>query len=166
MLPKATVNTIHYRENIDNLRFQKTPGLVKFEPVTFKRGATQSLDLYNWYRTVNDDTLLTGVAQELSSSTTAPPAMSEYFRKEIMIDLLDREGSSVRQWILFNAFPIAYKGGNDLSAQAEEILVEEITFDYEYFLETTGGVSGLAKQAAQDAVNGTVGALAPIAGIG
>lgn len=148
-LPKATINTMNYRENIDNLRFSKTPGLVKFEPITLRRGAIPSsnlffgdMDLFNWYREVNDDSLLMGAAQELGIATTQLPSMSEHFRKEVVIEALDREGNSVRQWMLFNAFPVAYKGGNDFNAASDEILIQELTLDYEFFLELKGGLAG------------------------
>jgi phage tail-like protein len=142
-LPKANINTMNYRENIDNLRFSKSPGLVKFEPIVLRRGATDNRDLFNWYRQVNDDALLTGAAQELGIGSTAPPSMSEHFRNEVIIEALDREGNSVKQWMLFNAWPNSYKGGNDLNSATDETLIEEIGLEYEYFLELKGGLSGL-----------------------
>lgn len=164
VLPKVTMNEMSYRENIDNQRFSKSPGLAKYEPVVLRRGVaansggTINLDLWNWYRLVNDDTLLTGAAQELTKATTATPAQSENFRKEILIESLDREGNSVKQWMLFNAFPLSYKGGNDLNASTEEKIVEELTLSYEFFLELEGGLAGLGKELAKDIANGIIGA--------
>ena len=148
VLPEVTVNTMSYRENIDNQRFSKGPGLVKYDPVVLRRGATESRDLYEWYRLVNNDTLLLGAAQEIGGDATVP-GQSENFRKEVLITSIDREGNTVKQWMLFNAYPAKYKGGNDLNAQSEEKLVEELTIEYEFFLELDSG--GLAVELAKDA---------------
>jgi phage tail-like protein len=153
-LPKANINEVPYRENIDNQRFSKGAGLVKYDPVVLRRGVTGSFDLYNWYREVNDDLALLATAQELTRDAKIAPTQSETFRKEVIITVFDRAGNPIKQWILFNAFPVAYKGGNDLSAQAEEKLVEEMTLTYESFLELEGGVSGFAKEIAKDALEG------------
>jgi len=156
-LPKATINEISYRENIDNQRFSKIPGLTKYEPVILKRGATDNRDLYKWYKLVHDDMALLGVAQELTKDSTAP-VQSENFRKEVIITSLDREGNPIKQWMLFNAFPVSYKGGNDLSANIEEKLIEELTLTYEWFLELEGGIDGFSKELAEeeDALEGAV----------
>lgn len=156
VLPRATVSEISYRENIDNQRFSKGPGLVKYEPVTLRRGVTGNMDLYNWYRLVNDDTALQAAAQELSRDSSKSPTQSEQFRKEVVINVHDRAGNPVKQWILFNAWPSSYKGGDDLNAQSEGKLVEELTLTYEYFLELEGGTDVITKQIARDALNGLV----------
>lgn len=153
-LPKANINEMSYRENVDNQRFSKGPGLVKYEPIVMRRGVTDSFDLYNWYREVHDDLALLSVGQELSKDAKLAPVQSETFRKEVIITVHNRAGEPVKQWILFNAFPIAYKGGNDLNASGDEKLVEEITLTYESFLELEGGVDGFAKQLAKDALEG------------
>jgi phage tail-like protein len=154
-LPKADINTIVYRENVDNQRFSKGPGLVKYEPVTLRRGVTENKDLYEWYRLVNNDMALLGAAQELTGRTLAP-VQNENFRKEVIISVLDREGNEVKQWMLFNAFPISYKGGNDLDSQTDEKLIEELTLDYEFFLELEGGIGGFAKELVKDLAEGTI----------
>jgi phage tail-like protein len=150
-LPSAEVGSISYRENIDAQRFTKIPGLTKYTPVVLRRGVTESRDLYNWYRLVNDDILLGATAQELSGDAIKPPQAATDFRKEVIINVHDREGEAVKQWILFNAWPIAYKGGESLNASADDgKLVEEVTLEYEYFLELEGGLDGFAKELAKD----------------
>lgn len=135
-LPKANVSEIPYRENLDNQRFSKIPGLVKYDPITLRRGVTRSRDFYDWYRLVNEELALSSVAQELSKDAKYTPVQSEMFRKDIIIEVMDRSGQTVKAWYLFNCWPISYKPGNDLSASSDEKLIEEITLTYEYFLET------------------------------
>lgn len=157
-MPKATINEMSYRENIDNQRFSKMPGLAKYEPVTLSRGVTASRDLYDWYRLVNEELALTSVAQELSRDARFTPVQSENFRKDVVIEVLDRTGTPVKAWYLFNAWPSAYRPGNDLSANSEEKLIEEITLTYEFFLELEGGIEGFAKEMARGALLGAASA--------
>lgn len=149
--PKATINEINYRENIDNTRFIKVPGLAKYEPVTLSRGVTGNRNLYDWYRLVNEEIALLATAQELSKDAQFSIAQSDNFRKDVVIEVLDREGKPVKAWYLFNAWPIVYTPGNDLDASSEEKLVEELTLTYEFFLELEGGIEGFAKEIAKGA---------------
>lgn len=167
-LPKLGVNSIKYRENIDAARFQKSAGLVTYETVTLKRGVTASRDLYDWYRLVNDEMALLATAQELAQDSRFSPAQSARYRKDIIIEVLGRdtgvgsddESQVVKGWFLFNAFPVAYKGGDDLNASSEDKLIEELTLDYEMFLEFDGGVEGFLKELAKGAIQGVAGAAA------
>jgi phage tail-like protein len=145
-LPRTTISEIPYRENIDAYRFIKVPGLVRYEPVTLKRGVTKNRDLYDWLRLVNDELALLGVANELSQDAKKGPKQSENFRKDVVIEVLDREGNSIKGWYLFNAWPTSYKPGDDLSASVEDKLVEELTLTYELFLELEGGIKGFGKE--------------------
>lgn len=149
--PKATINEISYRENIDNTRFTKVPGLAKYDPITLSRGVTSSRNLYDWYRLVNEEIALLATAQELSKDTQYSVAQSDTFRKDVVIEVLDREGKPVKAWYLFNAWPIQYTPGNDLDASSEEKLIEELTLTYEFFLELEGGIEGFAKEIAKGA---------------
>jgi phage tail-like protein len=151
VLPRVSVNEMKYRENLDNARFIKVPGLATHDPVVLRRGVTDSRDLYNWYRVVNNDVLLLAAAKELTLDVGTPPLQSDNFRKEVIIEVLDREGNPVKQWMLFNAWPSGYKGGDDLSAESDTKLVEELTLSYEFFLELEGGIEGLLKELAKDA---------------
>jgi phage tail-like protein len=145
-LPQANVSEMSYRENIDNQRFSKIPGLVKYDPVVLRRGVTKNRDLYDWYRLVNEEIALISVAQELNQDSKYTPVQSENFRKDVIIEVLDRKGNPVKGWYLFNAWPIRYKPGNDLAANAEEKLIEEISLTYEFFLELEGGAQGFQNE--------------------
>jgi phage tail-like protein len=145
-LPKATIKPIVYRENVDNLRSIKVPGLAVYDDVTLSRGVTKSRDLYDWFRLVNEELALLNVANELVSSQNFIPTQSDTFRKDVIIEVLDRQGEPIKAWYLFNAWPTTYTPGNSLDASAEEKLVEELTLTYEFFLELEGGPSGFAKE--------------------
>lgn len=164
-LPKANVGEITYRENIDNQRSIKVPGLVKFDPVTLSRGVTASRDLYDWYRLVNDELALLSVANELGRDSIKTPIQNDNFRKDVIIEVLNRKGEPIKAWYLFNAWPTVYVPGNDLDASSEEKLVESLTLTYEHFIELEGGVEGLAKELARGAGQVAVGSVLDKLGI-
>lgn len=137
-LPSVRVNEISYRENIDMNRVTKAPGLVSYEPVVLRRGVTTNKQLYGWYRQVHNDVYNLNAGNEMLASANVVPVHSTSFRKEVMISVMDREGKYVKHWLCFNAFPISYKGGDDLNAKTEEVLIAELSFTYEAFVELTG----------------------------
>lgn len=145
-LPKANVGEMTYRENVDNQRFIKVPGLVKYDPITLSRGVTANRDLYDWYRLVNEEIALLSVANENTKDLKFSPVQSDKFRKDVIIEVLDRKGNPVKGWYLFNAWPTVYQPGNDLAANSEEKLIESLTLTYEFFLELEGGAEGFGKE--------------------
>lgn len=158
-LPSVKINEMTYRENLDNQRFSKVAGLAKYDPITLRRGVTKNRDLYNWYRLVNDEIALLSVAQELSRDSKVTVTQSDNYRKDVIIEVLDREGNPTKAWYLFNSFPNSYKGGDDLDAKSDEKLVEELGLSYEFFLELEGGAEGLGKELAEGALEVAAGKL-------
>lgn len=149
-LPKATVKVMTYRENIDNQRSIKVPGLVTYNDVTLSRGSVKdNRDLYDWFRLVNEEIALLSVANELAREQNFVPRQSSTFRKDVVIEVLGRDGEPLKAWYLFNAWPMSYTPGTSLDAQEEAKLLEELTLTYESFLELEGGPDGLAKELAK-----------------
>lgn len=152
-LPKATISEMIYRENLDGNYFRKTTGLVRFEPITLKRGVTADRELYDWYTLANNDAdSLNAVSAATTTFLGATTFQNPIFRKDIIISVTDRTGVFVKHWVLFNAFPISYKGGDDLDANAESKLVEELVLTFETFLEAKGSTIGEALQDIQDQI--------------
>lgn len=152
-LPKVNIGEMTYRENIDGNRFTKYAGLSRYEPVILKRGVTKNRDLYDWLRLVNEELALLVSSQELTKDYGKPTRQSEEYRKDVIIEVLDREGEIVKGWYLINAWPSSYKPGDDLDASADQKLIEELTLTYELFLELEGGLVGLAKEIAKNALH-------------
>lgn len=158
-LPKANIKTIRYRENIDNLKSIKVPGLVTYDNVVLSRGMVQTSDprllggattanrdMYNWYRLVNEEIALLNVANEFTRDQNLVPTQSNNFRKDVIIEVLNRTGQPVKGYYLFNAFPVSYTPGDNLDASANEKLIEELELTYEAFLELEGGAEGLGRE--------------------
>jgi phage tail-like protein len=138
-LPKADTTTISYRENIHPTRFIKKPGLTRYDPIVLRRGVVLDRSIYEWYKLINNDAIGFSVTAEIVGSALAiPPVYPIHFRKDLMISCLDREGNAVKSWVLLEAFPVSFKAGNDLDAQANEKLITELGLSFEAMVEIEG----------------------------
>ncbi len=110
-IPDSTTDVTDYREGTD-LPFQrKLSGLTKYGNITLKRGLTDSMDLYNWKKLVED-----------SGAITA--------RKNISLILIDEEGSDKAQWDINEAWPTKYDS-SDFSAKANDVVIETFEIVHE-----------------------------------
>lgn len=137
-IPKAEVNEINYRENLHANRFIKKPGLTRYEPVVFKKGVTNTRELYDWYKLVSNDAIGYSVTAQIVGAAQVPPAYPAQFRKDVLITSLGRDGTPLKSWVLLDAFPTGYKGGNDFDAQSNEKLIQELTVVFESMVEISG----------------------------
>lgn len=101
----------------------KSPGRLKFADITLERGATQDLDFFNW---------LLQVADASSNAGLVEPQ----FKRNGRIVQQDRDGSTLRPWDIFGAWPVKYVAGA-WDNEADENVIEMITLAYDYF--TLGG---------------------------
>jgi phage tail-like protein len=134
-IPKANITEIKYRENVNGQGFIKKPGLVTYDPISLKRGSTASKDFFNWYRAVNNDGSTINVFTEALAGASFIPFQDPNFRRDLVISVIDREGRYTKHWVIFNAFPISHKGGNDLDSKSEDKLIEELVITYEGYVE-------------------------------
>jgi phage tail-like protein len=107
----ASTDPIEYREGNDPNHVRKLPGLNKFSAITFKRGITDSDELWKWYQTV--------VAGKIE-------------RKNGSIVLLDDAGQERLRWNFTNARPSKWTGpsfnstSNAIAVETLEITHEEV----------------------------------------
>lgn len=110
-IPDSTTDTTDYREGTD-LPFQrKLSGLTKYGNITLKRGLTDSMELYNWKKLVED-----------SGAIKA--------RKGISLILIDEEGNDKAQWDINEAWPTKYDA-SDFSAKANDVVIESFEIVHE-----------------------------------
>jgi phage tail-like protein len=159
-LPKADVTTITYRENNHPTRFVKKPGLTRYEPILLKKGVTQSTELYDWYSLVNNDAIGFSVTSQLvGGALGVPPAYPANFRKDLLICVLDREGNTIKSWVILDAFPVSFKPGNDLESQSNDKLIAELGITFEAWVEIKGeDLQALVEEADNAAANASVAA--------
>lgn len=105
----AEVSVIEYREGGDHL-VRKLPGLKKFTNITLKRGITDSLELYNWFKAI---------------------MQGQNDRRDGSVVLLDDEGKAVARWNFKNAWPCKYQGPR-LHAKGNEVAIETLELACEW----------------------------------
>src|SRR5689334_15811236 len=78
-IPDTSTEAVDYREGTDTPHARKLSGLTKFGNITLKRGLTDSMELYNWRKAVEDKGALKN-------------------RKSLSLILVDEEGKDKAQW--------------------------------------------------------------------
>ncbi|MBC2696999.1 MAG: phage tail protein [ANME-2 cluster archaeon] len=110
-IPDSTTDVTDYREGTDQPFQRKLSGLTKYGNITLKKGLTDSMELYNWKKLVED-----------SGAITA--------RKSISLILIDEEGNDKAQWDINEAWPTKYDS-SDFSAKANEVVIETFEIVHE-----------------------------------
>ena len=105
-IPDSSQDPIEYREGNEATTVRKLPGLVKYGNITLKWGITDSLDLYEWRKQVEDGNI--GDA-----------------RKNVAVVLLDDGGNPSGRWNFSQAWPTKYDAP-DLNATGNEIAIETL----------------------------------------
>lgn len=113
-IPDSTTDSVDYREGTDSPYQRKLSGLTKYGALTLKKGLTDSMDLYNWRKQVED-----------SGAIKA--------RKSISLVLIDEEGKDKCRWNVLEAWPTKYSAsgfeakGNAVMIETFELALEKIT---------------------------------------
>jgi phage tail-like protein len=106
----AEITPILYRDGGDKLPWSKTiPGLVRFHPVTLKRGVTGDRFVVQW-------------------AISAIQGQAE--RRMVTISLLDEQYAPVMRWRLRNAWVSRYEAPH-LKASGNEIAIETIELTHD-----------------------------------
>lgn len=90
---------------------QKIPGRMKWQDITLKRGITDSMDIWDWRKKVEDGDV-------------------ESARSNGSIVMFDQHLSEVARWNFENGWPIKVSGPS-MKSDANEIGVEELTITHE-----------------------------------
>ncbi len=110
-IPDSTTDVAEYREGTDPMHQKKLSGLTKYGNITLKKGITDSMDMYNWRKSVED-----------TGATKA--------RQPVSLILIDEEGKDKSRWEVVDAWPTKYSTGG-LSAKANEVLIETLEIVHE-----------------------------------
>ena len=111
IMPDSASEVIEHREGTDPAIVRKQAGVTTHSSLILKWGLTQSMDLYNWRKQIEQG--------KIGSS-----------RKNIAIALIDEEGSEASRWEFVNAWPSGYKAP-DLNAKGNEVAVETLEIVFE-----------------------------------
>lgn len=149
-MPKRATTKIAYREGIDPDINQLAPGLSSMEDVVMSRGVIiedANDEFYKWMSAVHNPTA-GHVGREALSARPANSAANNY-RKDVTVQMLDREGNVARQWTLYQAWPSNFVPASDLNAGEDgDKALESLTLSYEDFKEES--TSGTARDASEE----------------
>lgn len=110
-IPDTAQDPIEYREGNEPPTARKLPGLIKYGNVSLKKGITDSLDLYNWRKLVEQGKM--GEA-----------------RKNIAVLVMDEEGNPAVRYEFTAAWPTKYDAP-DMNATGNEIAIETLEIAHE-----------------------------------
>jgi phage tail-like protein len=110
-IPDTTSDVIDYREGNEQPSARKLPGLTKWGNITLKWGATDSLDLYNWRKLVEQGKMKAA-------------------RRKVTVILQDEEGNNAARWEFVDAWPSKYDAP-DVTAKGNDVAVETLEIVHE-----------------------------------
>ncbi len=97
----------------------KSPGRVTYSDVTLERGATRSQEMFDW-------------AKEVANAASQSGLIDPQYKRTVDIIQQDRDGTTLRRWTLFNAWPIKFVAG-EWDNDADENNIEMIVLTYDTF---------------------------------
>lgn len=110
---KRTTEVVTHREGGDVSTPRHSPGMSKFEPITFERGITFDLDFENW--------------ANLVYSTTGDAAVSlKNYKRNLVIDVLNLQGTKVKSYRVFRAWVSEFTALPQLDSNANATMIESL----------------------------------------
>ena len=97
----------------------KQPGRLTFADVTLERGATRDRAFYDWMQPVADAASGLGLPTPL-------------YKRSLDIVSLDRDGSTLRRWSLYNAWPTKFVAGAWDNA-SDDVVIESVVLTFDSF---------------------------------
>jgi len=112
------VATVQYFEG-GSILPNKSPGRLTFPDVTLERGVTQDRDLFDWF-------------QDVAITSSGLGLTDPGYKRNLDIVQLDRDGTTLRRWTLYRAWPVKFVAG-EWDAEADENVIEKVTLTFDYF---------------------------------
>jgi len=119
---KRTAEVVEHREGGDNSSSRKSPGRIKYEPVTLERGVTHDPEFENWANKLWHHGA--GLGAEVSLKD---------FRKDLILEIYNEAGQLVIAYRLYRCWPSEYQAAADLDANANAVLIQTLKLETEGF---------------------------------
>ena len=97
----------------------KEPGRVKFTDITLEQGVTGNFDLYKWFKEVANVAANSGL-------------ITPNYKRNLDIVQQDRDGTTLRRWRIYEAWPKKFKAG-DWDNDADENVMESVVLSLKYW---------------------------------
>ena len=117
---KRTIEVVEHRNGGDPSTSRKSPGRVKYEPITLERGVTHDTEFEAWANKVWN--FGSGLGAEVSLKD---------FRKDIIIELYNEAGQLVIAYKVFRCWVSDYQAQADLDANANAVLIQTLKLENE-----------------------------------
>lgn len=114
-LRRSTEPVIH-RDGDDSSNPHSSPGSWRFDPLVLERGVTHDAEFENW--------------ANLSYKLGGPMSLKT-FRKDILIELLNEQGTVVKAFKLYRCWVSAYQVLPTLDANGNSVALETLTLENE-----------------------------------
>ncbi|MGE5551520.1 MAG: phage tail protein [Bacteroidota bacterium] len=115
---KGSVEEVEHYEG-GALLPDKSPGRGKFEDITLEYGATDNMELYDWF------------AQVLNAAQETGGADPDEYKRNLSIIQLDRAGNEVQRFNVFGAWVKEFEAGDwDNSSNEKTIRKAVLCIDY------------------------------------
>src|SRR5258706_6197259 len=117
---KRTTTPVEHRNGGDSNTSRKPPGTIKFEAIILERGVTHDPDFQDWAHKVWD-------TEGAASGTVS----LKDFRKDIIIELLNEQGSVAKAYNVYNCWVSEYQALPELDANGSAVAIETIKLENE-----------------------------------
>jgi len=107
----------------------KSPGRLTFTDVTLERGATEDLDMYAWFNDVANAASFGAGAVPAGQGAGLPDPL---YKRTLDVIQQDRDGTTLRRWRLYNAWPQKFVAG-EWDNDSDEKVIEMVTLTYDFF---------------------------------
>jgi phage tail-like protein len=97
----------------------KSPGRLTFSDITLERGATADEDLFKWF-------------QDVVKLSSGLGLVDDDYKRNLGIVQQDRDGSPLRRWPIYRAWPTKFVAG-EWDNESDENVIESLTLTYDYF---------------------------------
>lgn len=114
---EAKTEVRKYRDGGDTNQLHKAPGTTDFTDITLERGMSEDTDFISWYK---------------EASFIDDATVYKNPKRDLTIILCEADGSEVRRWNVYGAFPINYKF-DELDAESNDNLLEYLTLSIDAF---------------------------------
>lgn len=114
---KQSTEAVTHREGGDPSMSRVSPSAWKFEPITLERGLTHDPEFEDWARKVWD--------------YSNPVTPLKDFRKDIIIELLNEQGSVAKSYKVFRCWVSEYQAMPELDSNANAVAIESLTLQNE-----------------------------------
>ena len=115
---KRSTEVVTHREGGDPSTSRVSPSTWKFEPITLERGITHDPEFEAWANKIHN--------------TDGDPAVSlKGFRKDIIIELLNEQGTVVHAYKVYRCWVSEYQAMPELDANGNAIAIEQVVIQNE-----------------------------------